>query len=40
VTPELTVGVGVQVEYFKLRLNHGGFNSILGPAVRLARLRG
>jgi long-chain fatty acid transport protein len=23
VTPELTVGVGVQVEYFKLRLNHG-----------------
>jgi long-chain fatty acid transport protein len=31
VTPELTVGVGVQVEYFKLRLNHGGFNSILGP---------
>jgi long-chain fatty acid transport protein len=30
-TRDLTVGVGVQVEYFKLRLNHGGFNSILGP---------
>ncbi|HEU4379897.1 MAG TPA: outer membrane protein transport protein [Hyphomicrobiaceae bacterium] len=31
VTPDLTIGAGLQVEYFKLRLNHGGFNSVLGP---------
>jgi len=31
VTPDLTIGAGVQVEYVKLRLNHGGFNSVLGP---------
>jgi len=30
-TPEWTVGVGVQIEYFKLRLTHGAFNSLLGP---------
>ena len=31
-TPELTVGVGVQIEYFKLRLTHGPFNSsLVGP---------
>jgi long-chain fatty acid transport protein len=31
VTPDLTIGAGLQVEYVKLRLNHGGFNSVLGP---------
>ena len=31
VAPGFTVGVGVQIEYFKLRLNHGGFNSLAGP---------
>lgn len=30
-TPEWTIGVGVQIEYLKLRLTHGAFNSILGP---------
>jgi long-chain fatty acid transport protein len=30
-TPALTLGVGLQVEYFRLRLNHGSFNSPLGP---------
>ena len=30
-TPELTVGVGVQIEYFQLRLTHGPFNSLVGP---------
>jgi long-chain fatty acid transport protein len=30
-TPELTVGVGVQIEYFQLRLTHGPFNSLIGP---------
>lgn len=30
-TPGLTVGVGVQVEYFRLRLTHAGFDSALGP---------
>src|SRR5262249_46466704 len=28
-TPEITVGVGAQVEYVKVRLNHAGFD--LGP---------
>jgi long-chain fatty acid transport protein len=31
VRPDLTIGAGLQVEYVKLRLNHGGFNSVLGP---------
>jgi long-chain fatty acid transport protein len=30
-TPELTIGVGAQIEYFKLRLTHGAFNTLLGP---------
>ena len=30
-TPALTVGVGLQVEYFRLRLNHAAFPSLLGP---------
>src|SRR5262245_33514991 len=31
-TPALTFGVGLQVEYFKIRLNHGSFTSpLLGP---------
>ena len=30
-TPELTIGIGAQIEYFKLRLTHGPFNSLLGP---------
>jgi len=29
-TPELTIGVGAQIEYFKLRLNHGAFDSLVG----------
>jgi len=31
VTPTLTVGAGVQVEYFHLRLTHGAFPLPLGP---------
>jgi len=30
-SPEWTIGVGVQIEYFKLRLTHGPFNSLFGP---------
>jgi long-chain fatty acid transport protein len=30
-TPELTIGVGLQVEYFSIRLTHGSFNSLAGP---------
>jgi long-chain fatty acid transport protein len=30
-TPTLTLGAGVQVEYFRLRLTHGAFPSPLGP---------
>lgn len=31
-TPALTVGAGVQIEYFEIRLNHGSFASpLLGP---------
>jgi long-chain fatty acid transport protein len=30
-TPALTLGLGLQVEYFWLRLNHGSFSSPLGP---------
>lgn len=33
VTPELTVGAGVQIEYFSARLSHGAFNSLGGPLV-------
>jgi long-chain fatty acid transport protein len=33
-TPALTVGVGLQVEYFRIRLNHGSFASpLLGTLV-------
>jgi long-chain fatty acid transport protein len=31
VTPDLTVGVGLQVEYFSITLSHGPFNSLFGP---------
>jgi long-chain fatty acid transport protein len=31
VTPELTVGAGLQIAYFSIRLNHGPFNSLIGP---------
>src|SRR5262249_22282273 len=31
VTPDLTVGVGLQVEYFSITLGHGSFNSLFGP---------
>ena len=37
-TPDLTIGAGVQVEYFKLRLNHGGFNSLLGSPLTGSRV--
>ena len=30
-TPALTLGVGLQVEYFRLRINHAAFPSLLGP---------
>jgi long-chain fatty acid transport protein len=30
-SPSLTVGVGLQLEYLKIRLRHGAFNSIAGP---------
>ena len=29
-TPELTIGVGAQIEYFKLRLTHGSFDALVG----------
>jgi long-chain fatty acid transport protein len=29
-TPELTIGVGAQIEYFKLRLTHGSFDGLVG----------
>jgi long-chain fatty acid transport protein len=31
VTPALTVGIGLQVEYFRARLRHDAFPSIIGP---------
>ena len=30
ITPEVTVGVGAQAEYFRIRLNRGSFNSFAG----------
>jgi long-chain fatty acid transport protein len=30
-TPTLTIGAGVQIEYFRLRLTHGAFPTPLGP---------
>jgi long-chain fatty acid transport protein len=30
-TPELTLGVGAQIEYFTIDLTHASFNSIFGP---------
>src|SRR5262245_63662596 len=39
-TPGLTVGVGLQVEYFRIRLNHGSFASPLPlPAPLIAERR-
>jgi long-chain fatty acid transport protein len=32
-TPELTVGIGVQIEFLSARLNHGPFNSPFGPLL-------
>src|SRR5690606_19209319 len=32
-TPALTVGVGLQVEYLRIRLNHASFPSLIGPLV-------
>jgi long-chain fatty acid transport protein len=32
-TPELTIGVGLQVEYFFLKINHGSFNTVLGAPL-------
>jgi long-chain fatty acid transport protein len=32
-TPALTLGVGLQVEYFKIRLNHASFPSLVGPLI-------
>ena len=29
-TLEFTIGVGAQIEYFKLRLNHGPFDPLVG----------
>ena len=33
ITPALTLGIGLQVEYFKVRLNHASFPSLAGPLV-------
>ena len=30
-TPQLTIGIGAQIEYFKIQLNHASFNSLVGP---------
>jgi long-chain fatty acid transport protein len=35
-TPELTVGVGVQVEYFNIRLNSGNINNFPAAGVNLS----
>ena len=32
-TPEFTIGVGLQVEYFFLKINHGSFNTVLGSPL-------
>jgi long-chain fatty acid transport protein len=37
-TPALTLGVGLQVEYFRLRLTHGSFLSQLGTPISGARI--
>ncbi len=37
ITPEITVGAGVQIEYFKLRLNHGSFDQPIIGAVSPSR---
>jgi len=36
-TPELTIGVGLQVEYIYLKLNHGSFNTVLGSPLAGSR---
>jgi long-chain fatty acid transport protein len=36
-TPTLTVGAGVQIEYFRLRLTHAAFVSPLGPTLAGSR---
>jgi long-chain fatty acid transport protein len=36
-TPALTLGVGLQIEYFKIRLNHGAFASLVGPLAGARR---
>jgi long-chain fatty acid transport protein len=36
-TPELTIGVGLQVEYIYLKLNHGPFNTVLGSPLTGSR---
>jgi long-chain fatty acid transport protein len=37
VTPALTLGVGLQLEYLKIRLNHGSFPSLAGPPLAGSR---
>ena len=40
-TPALTLGIGLQIEYFQIRLNHGSFPSLAGPPLAGSRqLRG
>ncbi len=33
ITPEMTVGVGAQAEYFRIRLNRGSFDSFVGEPL-------
>src|SRR5262249_50264282 len=39
-TPELTIGVGMQVEYFYHKLTHGPFNTVLGIPLSGSRSYG
>jgi long-chain fatty acid transport protein len=33
ITPEITIGVGAQAEYFKVKINRGAFDSLLGTPL-------
>ena len=32
-TPEITIGAGLQIEYFYIKLNHGSFDTVLGTPL-------
>src|SRR5215831_11169711 len=36
-TPEITIGAGLQIEYFYIKLNHGSFDTVLGTPLTGSR---